>query len=272
MTLTDLGLVFGLLFTYREIHGNPPDRHLRDGEAEAARILHNCNQEDLLELEEFLASQGFDLYIRPGIDFGIPPKSGRPNTIYVITRKRGEALAPYLDKGWFIDQIRDGRRKNASKSELVVWMTRMWLTLQWFFYQKKNRLPSEISRYREALVTTDLFIEVLEQGIEQLGNAGRPEGADGVAFDHLWEGKKVLDGYATRFLKVMEEAGLIQGAGNPGEYRQTLVAAVDMAVIAQNELAYLMPPESETGIGSRTVELIMGEARSEVEDAAHPED
>lgn len=272
MTPTELGLVYGLLFTYREIHGNPPDRHLRDGEAEAARNLHNGTQEDLQQLDEFLASQGFALYIRPGIDFGIPPKPGRPNTIYAITRKRGEALAPYLDKSWFVDQIRDGRRRSASKSELVVWMARMWLTLQWFFYQKIDRLPSEVSRYRDGLVSTDLFIETLQQGIEELGNAGRPDGAEGVAWDHLWEGKKVLDGYATRFLKVMEEAGMIQGAGNPGEYRQTLVSAVDMAVIAQNELAYLMPAESEASLGSRTVELIMGEARDEVENAAHTKD
>ena len=272
MTPSDLGLIYGLLFTHREIHGNPPDRHLRDGEAEAARILHNCTPDGLQQLEEFLASQGFALYIRSGIDFGIPPKSGRPNTIYAITRKRGKALAPYLDTGWFVDQIRDRRRRAASKSELVVWMARMWLTLQWFFYQKIDRLPSEISRYRDGLVSMELFIEALQHGIEELGNAGRPEGAEGVAWDHLWEGKKVLDGYATRFLKVMEEAGMIQGAGNPGEYRQTLVAAVDMAVIAQNELAYLMPAENEARIGSRTVELIMGEARGEVENAAHPED
>lgn len=272
MTPTDLGLVFSVLFTYREIHGNPPDRHLRDGEAEAARILHNCDQDDLRQLEDFLETQGFALYIRPGLDFGIPPKPGRPNTIYVITRKRGEPLAPYLDKNWFVDQIRDGRRRNATKSELVVWLSRMWLVLQWFFYQKIDRLPPEVSRYREALVSSDLFIETLQQGIEQLGNAGRPDGAEGAAWDHLWAGKKVLDGYARHFLKAMEDAGMIQNAGNPGEYRQTLVAAVDMAVIAQNELAYLMPAESAAAMDGRTVELIMGEAQSsEVASAAHPE-
>lgn len=272
MTPTDLGLVYSLLFTHREIHGNPPDRHLRDGESEAARILSNCDQHDLNDLEEFLASQGFALYIRQGLDFGIPQKAGRPNTIYVITRKRGEPLARYLDKDWFIERIRDGRRKNAPKAELVVWLSRMWLTLQWFFYQKHDRLPSEISRYRDALVTLDLFTEALGQGVEHLANAGRPEGAEGVAWDHLWAGKKVVDGYARHFLNAMEEAGMVQGTGNPGEYRQTLVAAVDMEAIAQNELVYLMPPDDETAIGSRAVELIMGEAQnSEVAHAAYPE-
>lgn len=259
MTPSDLGLVFGQLFTYREIHGNPPDRHLRDGEAQAARILHDCSPGDLQELEEFMASQGFALYIREGFDFGIPPKAGRQNTIYVITRKRGESLAPYLDKNWFIDHIRDGRRKGVAKAELVVWMARMWLTLQWFFYQKIDRLPSQVSRYRDALVSFDMFVQMLEQGIEQMGNMGRPEGSEGAAYDYLWENKSLADGYATRFFKVMEDSGMIQGAGNPGEYRQTLVAAVDMAVIAQNELVYLMPAETEADIGRRSVELIMGE-------------
>lgn len=272
MNPTDLGLVFGQLLTYREIHGNPPDRHLRDGEAEAARILDDATHEDLEALDEFLASQGFALYIKDGMELGIPRKGGRPNTLYVITRKRGEGLAPYLDKGWFLDQIRDGRRRGVGKSELVVWMARMWLTLQWFFYQKKDRLPSEVSRYRDAVVSTDAFVQALEQGIEQMGNAGRPEGPEGIAYDYLWENKGLAEGYAMRFLKVMEEAGMIQGAGNPGEYRQTLVAAVDMAVIAQNELAYLMPADTDTRVESRTVELITGETRGEgEEDAGHPE-
>lgn len=273
MTPTELGLIYGLLFTYREVHGNPPDRHLRDGEAEAARILSNFDQRDLKDLEEFLESQGFALYIRQGLDFGIPQKAGRPNTIYVITRKRGEPLARYLDKDWFIERIRDGRRKNAPKAELVVWLSRMWLTLQWFFYQKQDRLPSEISRYRDALVTHSLFTAMLKEGIEELGNAGRPEGVEGVAWDHLWAGKEVRDNYARHFLGAMEEAGMIQGTGNPGEYRQTLVAAVDMEVIAQNELVYLMQPDDEADMGSRTVELIMGEAQSsEVSDATNTED
>lgn len=263
MNPTDLGLVFAQLLTYREIHGNPPDRHLRDGEAQAAHILENASAEDLEALDGLLGSQGLALYIKDGMELGIPRKGGRPNILYVVTRKRGEALAPYLDKNWFLDQIRDGRRKGVTKSELVVWMARMWLTLQWFFYQKRDRLPSEVSRYREAVVSTEAFVEALVQGIEQMGNAGRPEGPDGLAYDHLWENKKLADGYATRFMKTMEDAGMIQGAGNPGEYRQKLVAAVDMAVIAQNELTHLMPAATEAGMASRTVELVTGEIRVE---------
>lgn len=267
MTPSDLGLVFGMLLTYREIHGNPPDRSLRENEAEAARILANCSQVELSDLDDFLASQGFSLYIRDALEFGIPPKSGRHNLIYVLTRKRGESLAPYLDKTWALNQVRDGRRRNATKAERVVWLARMWLTLQWFFYERIDRVPSEISRYREALLSEKLFVETLSNGIEQLGNMGRPEGSEGVAWSILWESKGSVQAYASRFLKIMEEAGMIQNAGNDDEYRQSLVAAVDMALIAEQELAYLMPAETSVSIDRRTVELIAGESHTEAGNA-----
>lgn len=267
MTPSDMGLIFSLLLKHREIHGNPPDRPPHENELEAARVLADCGQSELRDLDEFLSPQGFSLYIRDGFEFGIPPKAGRNNRIYVLTRLRGESLAPYLDKGWALEQIRDGRRKNASKAERVVWLARMWLTLQWFFYERIDRLPSEISRYREALVSEKLFEDTLSQGIEKLGNAGRPEGMEGVTWELLWENKSSLQAYANRFFKVMEEAGMIQDAGNPGEYRQTLVAAVNMAVIAEQELSYLMPSDASTNMDRKTIELITGHTHTETENA-----
>lgn len=267
MTPSDMGLVFSLLLKHREIHGNPPDRSLHENESEAAKILADCGQSELRDLDEFLSVQGFSLYIRDGFEFGIPPKPGRNNRIYVLTRLRGEDLAAYLDKGWALEQIKDGRRKNASKAERVVWLARMWLTLQWFFYERIDRLPSEISRYRDALVSEKLFEDTLSQGIEKLGNVGRPEGDEGVTWDILWESKNGLQGYTGRFLKVMEEAGMIQSAGNPGEYHQTMVAAVNMAVIAEQELSYLMPSDALTSIERRTIELIAGSTNVEIEHA-----
>lgn len=267
MTPSDMGLVFSQLLKYREIHGTPPDRPLHDNELEASKILGECSQSELRDLDDFLAIQGFTLYIRDGFEFGIPPKSGRNNLIYVLTRKRGEDLAPYLDKGWALEQVRDGRRKNALKPERVVWLARMWLTLQWFFYERIDRLPSEISRYREALVSESLFETALSQGIEKMGNSGRPDGATGITWELLWESKSSLPVYASRFLKIMEDAGMIQNAGNKGEYRQTLLAAVNMAVVAEQELQYLMPADSVTSIESRTIELVTGQTQMEVGNA-----
>lgn len=262
MNPSEMGCIFGLLMKHREIHGNPSGRTLRDGELDAARMLTNCSQTDLAYFDEFLLTQGFTLYIRDAFEFGIPAKHGRPNMIYVITRSRGSELAPYLNSGWFIDQMRD-RRSTITKPELVFWITRLWLTLQWFFYQRIDRMPSEVSSYRDALVSEALFIESISQGIERLGNEGRPEGEAGLMWDAMWEGKKSISGYASKFIKVMESAGMIEAAGNPGEYRQTLLAAIDMAAIAENELAYLMPAESERGIDVRTIELLIGEVNEQ---------
>lgn len=258
MTPSELGQVFGLLLTYREIQGNPPDRPLREGELAAAHLLANCSELDLANVDDFLASQGYSLYIRDALDFGIPAKHGRPNQVYVLTRNRGEDLAPYVDQDWFIEQMRD-KRSSATKAELIFWTARLWLTLQWFFYQRIDRLPSEVGKYRDALVSERLLTETLAKGIEQLGNEGRPDGEAGLMWDVLWEGKKSLPGYVKRFLKIMKDGGMIQDAGNPGEYRQTFVAAADMAEIAEHELTYLMPAESESSILTRGVELLTGE-------------
>jgi len=257
-----MGRVFGLLMKYREIHGNPNDRPLREGELGAALTLSSCGQSELAAFDDFLEAQGYSLYIRDAIELGIPPKHGRPNMLYVITRKRGTELAPYLNDSWFLEQMRD-RRSSANKQELVFWVTRLWLTMQWFFYQRIDRMPSEVSLHRDALISESLLMESVSQGIERLGNEGRPAGDSGLMWDALWNGKSSAKVYVSRFLKVMESASMIESAGNPGEYRQTLLAAVDMAAIAENELAYLMPPDFELDINARTIELIVGETNEQ---------
>lgn len=264
MTPNELGQVFGLLLRHREIQGNPTGRPLREGELSAANLLANCSELDLTYVDEFLAAQGFSLYIRDALDLGIPAKQGRPNKIYVLIRKRGEEVAPYIDQGWFLNRMKDGR-SSAKKADIIFWTVRLWLTMQWFFYNRIDRLPSEVGRYWDALISERLFVQTLSEGIERLGNEGRPDGEAGVMWDALWGGKKNLQNYATRFLRVMEEGGMIQDAGNPGEYRQTVVAAIDMAAIAENELTYLMPAGSEANIFNRSMDLLMGETYTEQE-------
>jgi hypothetical protein len=272
MRPAEQGFVFGELFTYREVCGNPPSRPLRQDELRAAEILSECGPSQLMDFEEFLNSQGFTLTIRDVLDFGIPPKAGVPNEIYVLSRKRGEDMAPYVDRRWFIDQMRDKRRetgastaKESTKAETVFWVTRMWLTLQWFFYQKIDRLPAAIADYRLTLVSESAFTETLAQGIERLGNGGRPDGESGVMWDTFWKDKGKVSTWAVRFLKVMLRAGMIENAGNKGEYRQTLVAAIDMATIAEQEIAYLIPPESEHDIDQLSVALLTGDNESPVQ-------
>lgn len=260
MNYAEMGTVFNYLLRWREIAGNPSGRSLRDGEFNAARILADCNSAALEDFESFLNAQGFTLADRAGIEFGIPPKPNTPNTIWVLTRKRGLPVASYIDSRWYVDMMRDGRggAKEAKRHETVFWTARMWLTLQWFFYEKIDRLPSEVSRYGEALVSKRLFVEELASGIEKMGNAGRPEGAAGTVWDHLWKNRSKVETWAGRFLSVMERSGMIAPSGNDDEWRQSVLASIEMADNAANEISYLIPSKGGK-IALETTALLLGE-------------
>jgi hypothetical protein len=254
----DMGLVFGMLVKYREICGNPPTRPLRADELRAAKILAGWSEMQHDEFEAFLNAQGLTLIVKDGFAYGIPPKIGVPNFIYVLSRQRGSELAPYIERRWLLTEMRDGRWRYQKVGDVVFWAARMWLTLQWFFYQKNDRLPMDVSTYRDAFISESLFIETLVAGIEKLGNAGRPDGENGLMWDALYQDKEHVKGRAQRFLRIMAHAGMIEETGNEGEYRQTLVAAIEMAQMAEQELTYLMPSKVDD-IDRATVNMLKGE-------------
>lgn len=263
MTNGEMGMVFGMLMRHRELHGNPIGRSARDNELDAVRCLASCSSGELEDFDEFLGAQGFSLVTVPTFDLGIPPKTGRENTVFLLTRRRTSELAPYIDPTWFIEKMRDdrgntkGETRTAKKVELTFWIARMWLTLQWFFYQKDGRPTSSISGYRNALVSEKRFVEVLESGIEDMLRKGRSEGDAGYAWDVLKDSKAAIPRYARKFLKNMLDAGMIQRAGDE-EYHQSLLAAVEMREIQERDLSYLLPANDEEAITSQTVALLNG--------------
>lgn len=251
------GLAFSMLLHYRMITDNPQGRSLRRNEAEATRILSNCSERESRDFSDFLASQGLGVKTFDGINFGIIPNPRCTNQIHVLKRCRNEKLAPYFDQGWFVDAMKDKRSKGG-KTEIVIWFSRLWLTLQYFFYNKISRHPSQISQYDKALVFTERFIEVVKKGVEDLGNAGRPEGEAGAMWDVLWDDSIKIETRVAKFMLVMLKAGMIEETGVKDEYRQTLPAAVDMATNVEYELPYLMPPDDLDDIGDRSYMLITG--------------
>lgn len=267
MTYGEMGMAFSMLLKYRELHGNPIDRPIHDNELEAVRYLAGCSSDELQEFDEFLEAQGFSLITIEAFNLGIPPKAGRDNVVFLLTRRRDTKLAPYLNSKWFIEQMRDdrgnmkdrGNVKPAKKAELTFWLARMWLTLQWFFYQKDGRPTSSESGYRNALVSEKRFIEVLEDGIEELLKKGRPDGDSGYMWDVLKGSKSAIPRYVRKFLKIMLDAGMIQKVGD-AEYRQSLLAAVEMKENYERELTYLLPASNEEDIAAQTIALLNGNA------------
>lgn len=258
MTPDQQGIVFAALMHYRTISDSPlGSRIVRRDEVEATQLLANCSRNELLDFEEFLNAQGLHLHSMDSLDVGVPYRPGAVNKVYVLTRQRGERLAPYFNSRWYIEAMQDQRR-NSNKTETVFWFTRLWLTLQWFFYEKISRHPSQVSRYRDALVLSPLMAEVVEEGIERMGNAGRPDGEAGAMYDFFWKDRRNIRTWVTRFLNVMEQCQMIEETAVKGEFQQTLAAAVDMAYIADHELAYLMPPDSKEDVTSRSIMLVTG--------------
>lgn len=264
MTSSELGFVYSTMLKYRLVTDNPHGRAPHKDESDAAHILSNCNESDLLDFDEFLNSQGLALHIIDGIDIGIPPRPRMSNKHYILIKKRGVPLAPCFNSKWFIEEMVDKRKSRGDESleanriEVIFWFARLWLTMQWFFYEKISRQPSQVSHYSRALLLTERFVDVVSEGIEKMGNEGRPANEAGIMFDTLWKGRQQVKTWVKRFLRVMVQSGIIEETKVSGEYCQTLTAAVDMAKIAERELAYLMPPSDESDITKRSIMLLNG--------------
>ncbi len=280
MTPADFGFVLGLLLKHRELTANPVGRALRVDEARAARILSDAGPAHLDDFEDMLNAMGFSLRTLDGLaDLAIPPRAGIPNSFFVLTRKRGEDMAPFVDTRAFLEDFRDRRKERAgaeavemNKADSIFWLSRLWLSLQYFFYDKINRTPGNIYQWRSALVSEKLFTEIVSEGVEKMGNEARPQGEAGLMWDVYWRERERIPTLCSRFLKSMDRAGMIEEAGSPGEYRQTLVAAVDMAVIGEQEIAFLLPAADQDSLMEQAQALITGDAAVTVERGNHAAD
>jgi hypothetical protein len=268
------GIVFSALLHSRMITDNPQGRHLRKNEADAVRYLSHCSERERRDFDDFLSAQGLAVRSYDAINFGIVPNPKYCNQIHVLHRCRGEKLAPYFDQAWFIEQMKDNRAK-SNKADIIIWFSRLWLTLQYFFYNKISRHPQQVSQYDKALVFTERFTEVVKKGIEEMGNKPRPEGEAGVMWDVLWGNNVKVESWVAKFMRVMEVTGMIEETGVKNEYRQSLAAAVDMAINADHDLTFLMPASNLEDITNRSIMLITGAplpASSQVEEAQNATD
>jgi hypothetical protein len=79
-----------------------------------------------------------------------------------------------------------------------------------------------------------------------------------VVWDHFWKDKGKISTWASRFLSVMAETGMIEESGNKDEWHQSVLAAIEMADNSSHEISYLLPPKDPIG-PIETTALILGE-------------
>lgn len=247
----EMGRVFSFLVAHREAFSDPgPYRNRREGEAEVVRILSNAlAQNALAEFDEFLRAQGFILKVYDGTDFGIAPQ-GRIPRYFILARFDCESNE-YLDRNWIIEQV--AKNQNEPKNVSAVWAVQLWLHLQSYFYTHINRLPSEISRFNEAFVSVKTLSGAVHDTVGKLRTEGRPQGDKGVVWDTLTDAdKSEIDRRTKKFIRAMKESGQIIETSEGGEYMQTLLAAVEMAVNAERGLFYLLP----SGTAVETTDIV----------------
>lgn len=266
MAPADQGFVFSMLLRYRELSTRPQGRTAFVDEVRAARILSECSSLAMADFDEFLSGQGLALRALDGItDLGIPDQNGRPIWYYILSRRFGEEPPAFVDTKAFLTDFRDRRSERQSgkeaidmnKASSVFWTARLWLTLQYFFYDRIERPTGNLYKWRDALVKESDFIDQLKSDIEAMGNAGRSEGEAGILWDDYWQKRESVPAIARRFLKLMKQYRMIESTDQEDVWRQTLVAAVDMSSIAEGSLRYLMPAVGQDLI-VRTQSLING--------------
>ncbi len=266
MSPAEQGFVFSMLLKHRELSTRPIGRSAYPDEIRAARILFDCRQSVLDDFDEFLSGQGLGLRVLEGIvDLGIPDQNGRPIVYYILCRRFGEESPSYVDAKAFFSDFRDRRReRNAdeevvelNKNSSVFWIARLWLTLQYFFYDRIDRPVGNLYNWRNALVKESDFITQLKTDVETMGNTGRPEGEAALLWDDYWQKRASIPQIARRFFKLMKQYRMIEQTDQDGIWRQSLVAAVDMSGIADRSLRYLMPAVDQAFL-TRAQSLING--------------
>lgn len=265
MTPADHGFVYAMLLTHREISTHPVGRSAHGDEARAARILADCGPAAMRAFDEYLGGQGFSLRILDGlIDLGLPIQGGRKVLHYVLGRRFGEALPPFIDRSGFLSAFRDRRRESTAEDSVIqnkatslFWCARLWLTLQYFFYDRIDRPPGNLYMWRDAMVREEDFISQVKEELELMGNQGRPPGEAGVLWDTYWESRGSVPSLVRKFLKLMAQYRMLHVGEEDGVWRQSLVAAVDMATIAEGSLHYLIP-NTDMDRTERTLAILKG--------------
>lgn len=258
MTHSEMGLVFSYLLKHRVAFSDPIGRRRRPDEANIVKILSDAlSEDDLQDFEEFLNIQGFSVRYYEGTDFGIIKGMGRIPRYFVMARTASDP-PQYIDRRWIIQRLSDARLKEPPDNT-IIWAIQIWLMINSFFYTQIGRAPSEVLRYMDALVSVRALTDTLNDFVERLRSEGRPENEKGVVWDVMTsESRQNIERRVRAFLNVMLEAGQTEDAGNEDEYRQSLLASVEMSLNAEKGLSYLMPLEEEGSKRPDVVDVIKG--------------
>ncbi len=232
MTPAEIGFVFNQLVEKRVLYSFATTGRRRSQEEKEAIEIIEAQVGRTSDLEQFLETQGLSLKIIDALSYGIKVEPGGGTLIYVALRNPMYQPPEHLSSRYVLQELVDDRR-NESADAASMWSSFFMLLLFYFIYTQEDRSIESISKFSEAAVSVDLFLEEVMRRIEEM--RGLPESQDPQAIRFrgvLTSGSaKEIDSRVRGFFKAMASLGVIESFKTNDEsfYRQTLWSAVDVA-------------------------------------------
>lgn len=244
MDATDMGRVIAYLLKRRFVESRlPSHRGWRNGEAEVASILEDCDPEGMAQLEYLLQGMGFQL-LEYGDDQyrGIAP-GGR---IWMIARNTAMELPDYLGTEHLHRQM--AVKDLEKKRDTGIWFLHVWLMYLKLIYTDIGRAPAEVSRYQEVMFKQEQLENAVSAHIEKIRKVGLDGGIDESVFAVLDSSRNTdVSKRVRNFLALMCKAALLEKRKD-GSYHQTLLGAVEFALGYERTLRhYFLMGEDPVG-------------------------
>ncbi|MFA0813331.1 hypothetical protein [Microbulbifer epialgicus] len=257
MDIGDIGRVYHYLLKYRSVESKPIQRRSRDGESVIASILRSASADQLDQLNEFLAPQGFKVIEFDDTTRGVPV-AGR---VWVLARSEDAPASSFMSTERVFSEM--NVRGNGTQEESAVWFLHIWLIYLSLVYTRAGRGVSEVSSYVDATFSREALEEAVQDHISHIRQMGVSEAAGSKVIEILDSEKgKDVPRRISAYMKLMCAAGLVCEI-DKNEYQQTLLGAYE---IAQNYDSSLRIPIDNT-LGSLVNIVAPGVDDNEVEDA-----
>jgi hypothetical protein len=247
MNNNELGRVQSYLLRHRYIETKSIKRNISREENEAATLLRDADAPMRNLLSEIFDGQGlllqqFSYTEVPGIPIGA--------TVFALLRKPDSA-PPFFGMEKLLTRMRRGSIK--TDTEAKIWFVQIWFVHLDLIYTSKNRAPSEMLKYVDAIFTRDVLVEAVRTFVNDHVCKLDPAGiSNDAVYKTLMDTKEGTIKLAViGFLELLTEAGLLSTTDDE-IYRQTLLSAAEMKNNYDRQLAPLMPT-SEVIQASRTL-------------------
>jgi len=246
MNFTETGRIFKYLLDHRRLETFSARRRGQLDEKSMALTLRDAAPDQRSQLEAMLTGAGYELSQFNFINTpGLPPGGD----VFLATRR--------LDHPGEVQAERSIEERMQVRNDTVtqrrIWFCQLWMVHLHLLYTRRDRGPSEVSRYIE---TTFLRADLVHETREYINDLVRKLDRNTLADDSVYmcltaETGTQLEAYADRFLNLMADAALLDRL-EEDKYRQSLVSAAE---IRNNYLQGLEPIFLQLRAGASALEV-----------------